>query len=129
MTIIRFSLLVTVFCISFSSCRRFEQEKSRLRELIHFCSTNLYPIERLLISTVCCASAIMLMKILNFLTFIDEIFHQELAQERIFETIRIDSNQLKEKFGQKRISSSGILPKTSSGGLKKCQMQNGVLFG
>jgi hypothetical protein len=64
----------------------------------------------------------------HLLTYIDDIFHQELAQERIFETIRMQTEQMKRVFGVERVSSAGELPENFLRKLEGMTNANGVLF-
>ena len=95
-----------------------------------FVPTNLYPIERLpnyfnrVITLPCYYSD----ENSGMLKYIDDIFHQELTQERIFETIRINTKQMKEYFGTERVSSSGELPESFLRTLEDRTSANGVLF-
>ena len=60
--------------------------------------------------------------------FCDQVFYQELAQERIFEIIQLSTNDLQDLFGYKRLPSTGRLPANF---LKRIEDQtgaNGVLF-
>ena len=125
----RIFFLVLITCIVISSCRRFEQEKVVARAE-PFVPTNLYPIERLpnYFNRVVVLPCYYPDEDSQLLTFVDEIFHQELAQERIFETVRIDSDQLNEKFGKKRVSSTGVLPENFLRRLEEMSDANGVLF-
>ena len=125
----RIFFLVLITCVFISGCRRFEQDKVVARAE-PFVPTNLYPIERLpnYFNRVVVLPCYYPDEDSQLLTFVDEIFHQELAQERIFETVRIDSDQLNEKFGKKRVSSTGVLPENFLRRLEEMSDANGVLF-
>ncbi len=115
--------------LAFSSCRKFEQEKV-LARAEPFAPTNLYPVERLptyfnRVVVLPCYHADPDSPLLDY---IDNVFHQELAQERIFETIRISTNQMRKLFGLERISSSSDLPENFLRTLEEQTGANGVLF-
>ena len=94
---IRYSLFTLLISTSFTSCRKFEQEKVVARAE-PFVPTNLYPIERLpnYFNRVITLPCYYPDENSGMLKYIDDIFHQELTQERIFETIRINPKQMKE---------------------------------
>lgn len=122
--------LFTVFVITgFSSCRKFEQEKVVARAE-PFVPTNLYPIERLpdYFNRVVVLPGYYADEDSHLLKYIDDIFHQELAQERIFETIRYGTKKMKTIFGVERVSSSGELPENFLRRLEEMTNANGVLF-
>tara|TARA_B100000212_G_scaffold342288_1_gene328651 strand:+ start:3033 stop:3686 length:654 start_codon:yes stop_codon:yes gene_type:complete len=115
--------------LAFSSCRKFEQEKV-LARAEPFAPTNLYPVERLptyfnRVVVLPCYHADPDSPLLDY---IDNVFHQELAQERIFETIRMSTNQMRKLFGLERISSSSDLPENFLRTLEEQTGANGVLF-
>jgi len=124
--------IISLFLIGLSfmgGCRKFKEEKV-ISRAEPFVPTNLYPIERLpayfnRVAVLPCyypdpASPV--------LEFVDEIFHQELAQERIFETIRLSTDEMKKLFGQRRISSNSNLPENFLTTIEEYTAANGVLF-
>ncbi|SVD29572.1 uncharacterized protein METZ01_LOCUS382426, partial [marine metagenome] len=62
------------------------------------------------------------------LRYVDDVFHQELAKQRLFETVRLSPERMKELFGQRRISSSEQLPDTFLIDLERATGANGVLL-
>ena len=54
--------------------------------------------------------------------------HQELAKQRLFEIVRLTPEQMKELFGQRRLSSSGQLPETFLEDIARVTGANGVLL-
>ena len=129
MIILRNYFLCVLFIFGFSSCRKFEQEKVIARAE-PFTPTNLYPIERLpayfnrVVVLPCYYSDLDS----PLLGYVDKIFQQELAQERIFETIPFSTNQMQRLFGIKRVSSSLALPENFLRKLEDVTSANGVLF-
>lgn len=126
---LRYCLLIITFAIGFSGCRKFEQEKVVARAE-PFVPTNLYPVERLpsylnRVVFVPCYHEDNDSPVLNF---IDDVFNQELSQERIFEIIRFSPSQMKKTFGVERVSSSGYLPENFLRKLESLTQSNGVLF-
>ena len=126
---LRYCLLIITFAIGFSGCRKFEQEKVVARAE-PFVPTNLYPVERLpsylnRVVFVPCYHEDNDSPVLNF---IDDVFNQELSQERIFEIIRFSPSQMKKTFGVERVSSSGNLPENFLRKLESLTQSNGVLF-
>ena len=122
-------IILPLLVLVFSSCRKFEQEKV-LARAEPFVPTNLYPVERLptyfnRVAVLPCYHADPDSPLLDY---IDDVFHQELAQERIFETIRISTNQMRKLFGLGRISSSSDLPENFLRTLDEQTGANGVLF-
>jgi hypothetical protein len=122
-------IILPLLVLFFSSCRKFEQEKV-LARAEPFVPTNLYPVERLPIyfnrvAVLPCYHADPDSPLLDY---IDNVFHQELAQERIFETIRIPTDQMQRLFGLGRISSSSDLPENFLRTLDEQTGANGVLF-
>ena len=121
------------FCLSIffalTSCRKFEQEKVVARAE-PFIPSNLYPIERLptyfnRVVVIPCHHEDNDSPILDY---IDDIFQQELAQERIFEIIRFSPSQMKKKFGIERVSSTSPLPENFLRELETLTNSNGILF-
>jgi hypothetical protein len=129
MNTLRYSLLVCLLVTCFSSCRKFEQEKVVARA-VPFVPTNLYPIERLpsYFNRVITLPCYYTDEDSQMLDYIDDIFHQELTQERIFETIRISPRQMKASFGVERVSSLSKLPENFLRQLEDQTKANGVLF-
>lgn len=122
-------IILPLLVLVFSSCRKFEEEKV-LARAEPFVPTNLYPVERLptyfnRVVVLPCYHADPDSPLLDY---IDNVFHQELAQERIFETIRISTNQMQRLFGLRRISSSSDLPENFLRTLDEQTGANGVLF-
>ena len=64
----------------------------------------------------------------SILNFCDEIFFQELAQERIFEIIQLSTNDLQSLVGEKRLSSSSRLPANFLKIIEDFTGANGILF-
>lgn len=126
---LRYCLLIITITIGFSGCRKFEQEKVVARAE-PFVPTNLYPVERLpsyfnRVVFIPCYHEDNDSPVLNF---IDDVFNQELSQERIFEIIRFSPSQMKKTFGIERVSSSGNLPENFLRKLESLTQSNGVLF-
>ena len=122
-------IILPLLVLVFSSCRKFEQEKV-LARAEPFVPTNLYPVERLptyfnRVAVLPCYHADPDSPLLDY---IDKVFHQELAQERIFETIRVSTDQMRRLFGLGRISSSSDLPENFLRTLDEQTGANGVLF-
>ncbi|MFL2938614.1 MAG: hypothetical protein ACJZ7A_05900 [Opitutales bacterium] len=122
-------IILPLLVLVFSSCRKFEQEKV-LARAEPFVPTNLYPVERLptyfnRVVVLPCYHADPDSPLLDY---IDDVFHQELAQERIFETIRISTDQMHRLYGLGRISSSSDLPENFLRTLDEQTGANGVLF-
>ena len=129
MTILRNCIFCLSILLTLSSCRKFEQEKVVARAE-PFIPTNLYPIERLpayfnRVVVIPCHHEDNDSPILDY---IDDIFQQELAQERIFEIIRFSPSQMKKKFGIERVSSTSPLPENFLRELETLTNSNGVLF-
>ena len=122
-------IILPFLVLVFSSCRKLEQEKV-LARAEPFVPSNLYPVERLptyfnRVAILPCYHADPDTPLLDY---IDNVFHQELAQERIFETIRISTDQMRKLFGFGRISSSSDLPENFLRTLDEQTGANGVLF-
>jgi hypothetical protein len=124
--------LVVFFIFAFlfgSGCRRFEQEKI-VAQAEPFVPQNLYPIERLpayfnRVVVLPCYFPDLDSPILDYA---DGIFHQELSQERIFETIQLSQDQMKKHFGVERVASNLPLPENFLRRLEALTSANGVLF-
>ena len=119
--------LCSIFLLS--SCRQFEQEKV-VREAEPFYPTNLYPAERLPanFSRVAVLPCYFADEDSPLLDYVDEVFHQELSKQRLFETVRVSPEQMKALFGKKRVSSSGQLPETLLADIETATGANGILF-
>ncbi len=125
-TLTTFVLLAIVFG---TGCRRFEEEKI-VAQAEPFVPSNLYPIERLpeYFNRVVVLPCYHADPDSPLLAYADEIFHQELSQERIFETIRMSHYQMKTHFGVERVDSSKPLPENFLRRLEELTAANGVLF-
>ena len=121
--------LVLLAFLFVTGCRRFEEEKI-VAQAEPFAPTNLYPIERLpeYYNRVVVLPCYYHDQDSQLLGYVDEIFHQELSQERIFETIRLSNYQMKEHFGIERVDSSKPLPENFLRKLEELTAANGVLF-
>jgi hypothetical protein len=117
-------------CLVFStSCRKSEQEKA-LAEAQPYTVANLYPIERLPVyfNRVVVMPVHLESSSQNISGFVDDIINQELAQARLFETVRFSTQSCKNYFGKERINSSDSLPENFLEILKSQTQANGVLF-
>lgn len=123
---INFSLLLILFT---SGCRRFEQEKV-IAKADAFVPQNLYPIERLPPNFNKVAILPCYFNDLDspLLDFIDEILVQELAQERVFETISLTEHDMMQNFKELRFSSTNRLPENFLNQIEFLTKANGVLF-
>ncbi len=112
-----------------TSCRRFEQEKV-VREAEPFYPTNLYPTERLPanFSRVAVLPCYFSDENSPLLDYIDEVFHQELSKQRLFETVRVSPQQMKTLFGKSRMSSFDELPETFLADIGAATGANGILL-
>ena len=121
-------LFVVLFSVTFG-CRRFEEEKI-VAKAEPFIPKNLYPIERLpaYFNRVVVLPCYYADEDSPVLDYVDEVFHQELSQERIFETLRLSSGQMKEQFGVERVASNLPLPENFLRRLEDLTGANGVLF-
>ena len=92
-------LFVVLFSVTFG-CRRFEEEKI-VAKAEPFIPKNLYPIERLpaYFNRVVVLPCYYADEDSPVLDYVDEVFHQELSQERIFETLRLSSGHKLEERG------------------------------
>ena len=121
-----FSLVCVIFTVG---CRKSKQEKA-LAEAQPYTVTNLYPIERLPVYF----NRVVVMPVhlegssQNISGFVDDIVNQELAQARLFETVRFSTQSCKSYFGKDRINSSDSLPDNFLEILKSRTQANGVLF-
>lgn len=124
--LVAFVLLAVLFS---TGCRRFEEEKI-VAQAKPFAPSNLYPIERLpeYFNRVIVLPCYYADQDSPLLDYVDEIFHQELSQERIFETVRFSAYQMKEHFGIERVDSSKPLPENFLRRLEELTDANGVLF-
>ena len=125
-------LLITslIFISLFSfSCRKFKEEKV-IAKAEPFRPTNIYPVERLPLNF----TRVALLPCFHedpdsaVLSFCDEIFLQELSQERIFEIVRIKPNELKSLTGFSRVSSTDDLPANFLRIIENRTGARGVLF-
>ena len=98
-----FPILLTL-CF-FLGCRKFEQEKI-VANAVPYTASNLYPIERLpsYFNRVAVLPVYHQDPDSTLLSFVDEIFQQELLQERIFEVIPISRETMKIQFGKEMVS-------------------------
>ncbi|MEC8655894.1 MAG: hypothetical protein VXX28_08225 [Verrucomicrobiota bacterium] len=124
-----FPLFLSFLALVFCSCRKFEQEKVVARAE-PFAPTNLYPVERLpsYFNRVVVLPCYHADPDTPLLDYVDDVFHQELAQERIFETIRFSTADMRRLFGSSRVSSSSDLPENFLRTLDEQTGANGVLF-
>ena len=125
--ILFFSILCTF--ITFSGCRKFKQEKI-VANAEPYRVTNLYPIERLpsYFNRVVVLPVFTRDEDSPLLAFADEVFRQEIIQQKIFETIHLSPSQMQSIFGQKRVSSVDPLPNNFLSRLELEAQANGVLF-
>ena len=125
----RFLLPVILLSLVFSSCRKFEQEKV-VAKADPFVPKNLYPTERLppYLNRVVVLPCYYPDQDSTLLDFVDEVFQQELAQERIFETVMMDESYMRRTFGAHRLSSSSRLPENFLKTLEDKTAANAVLF-
>lgn len=124
-----FTYFLLTSILILSSCRKFKEEEV-VAKAEPFKPTNIYPVERLPLHF----TRVVLLPCFHpdsdstILKFCDQVFYQELAQERIFEIIQLSTNDLQDLFGYKRLPSTGRLPANF---LKRIEDQtgaNGVLF-
>ena len=112
-----------------SSCRKFKEEEVIVKAE-PFQPTNIYPIERLPLHF----NRVVLLPCSypdpdnSILKFCDQIFYQELSQERIFEIIHLSSEELRSMVGHKRVSSTQRLPANFLKILEDYTSANGVMF-
>lgn len=111
------------------SCRKFEQEKIT-REHEAFTPTNLYPTERLpaYLTRVAVLPCYYSDQDSSLLGYADEIFHQELAKQRLFETVIVSPAKLKALFGISRLYSADELPENFLSTVASATGAGGVLF-
>jgi hypothetical protein len=125
----RLFILLLTFTLIATSCRKFEEEKvvSRAEP---FVPKNLYPIERLpaYVNRVAVMPCYYPDPDSTLLRFADDIFNQELSQERIFETVRIEPSYLEQAYGEGRMSSSSALPEGFLKAIEVKTMANAILF-
>ena len=122
-------LLISIFLVVGSSCRKFKEEKVIARAEV-FQPTNIYPVERLpqyfnRVALLPCYHPDSASSILHFC---DQVFHQELSQERIFEIIQLSPKELKSLTGYERIASSRKLPSNFLNIIEEYTSADGVLF-
>ena len=121
--------LLSFFVLSMVSCRKFKQD-AVVSKAEPFVPQNLYPIERLpsYFSRVAVLPCFYPDFNSPLLDFADNVFNQELSQERIFETVRLSPAYMKSTFGEVRISSSSRLPENFLSTIEAETGANGVLF-
>ena len=113
----------------FGGCGKSAHDKA-IAEAVPFSVTNLYPIERLplyfnrVVVMPCSYEG----NAPNILEFADDLVNQELAQARLFETVRLSTHDCKRLFGKERLSSADSLPDNFFELLKSETQANGVLF-
>lgn len=124
-----FFFIFLAFLIFSSSCRKSKQEKA-LAEAQPYTVTNLYPIERLPVyfNRVVVMPVHLGKSSQSISQFADDVLNQELAQARLFETVRLSTQSCKSYFGKERINSSDSLPDNFLEILKAQTQANGVLF-
>jgi len=125
-----FTYLALAVFISLSfSCRKFKEEKI-VAKAEPFTPTNIYPVERLPLHF----TRVALLPCFHedpdspVLEFCDQIFHQELSQERIFEIVKLSPEDLKNIFGTRRVSSTRNLPANFLKIIESQTGANGVMF-
>ena len=122
------AILIPLIFIS-SSCRKFKEEKV-VAKAEPFIPTNIYPVERLPLHF----TRVVLLPCYHhdpdatILKFCDQVFYQELAQERIFEIIQLSTDDLYNIFGYKRLPSTGKLPANFLKIIENYTGANGILF-
>jgi hypothetical protein len=126
----KFLIASLFFTLLFSmSCRKFKEEKV-IAKAEPFRPTNIYPVERLPLNF----TRVALLPCFHedpdspILSFCDQIFLQELSQERIFEIVRIKPDELKSLIGVSRVSSSNNLPANFLKIIESRTSARGVLF-
>ena len=120
---------VALVLILFCGCGRFDRT-SQTVQVVPFEVTNLYPIERLPVyfNRVIVMPCHLAGNSENISEFADDIINQELAQARLFETVRFSTQSCKAFFGKERINSSDSLPDNFLDTLRSQTQANGVLF-
>lgn len=113
----------------FGSCRRFEQEKI-IREHEPFTPSNLYPTERLpaYLTRIAVLPCHYSDQDSALLQYADETFQQELAGQRLFETVVVTPAKMKALFGTSRVYSAEELPENFLPTIAAATGANGVLF-
>jgi hypothetical protein len=119
------SILITIS----SSCRKFKEEKV-VAKAESFKPTNIYPVDRLPqhFNRVALLPCYHPDSANSILSFCDQVFHQELSQERIFEIIQLSPEELKTITGHERVASSRNLPSNFLKIIEEYTAANGVLF-
>ena len=122
-------LAISILLVIGSSCRKFKEEKV-VAKAEAFKPTNIYPVDRLplhfnRVALLPCFHPDSANSILNFC---DQVFHQELSQQRIFEIIQLSPKELKSITGHERIASSRNLPSNFLKIIEEYTSANGVLF-
>ena len=112
-----------------SGCGKTAQEKA-ISEAVPFTVTNLYPIERLPVyfNRVVVMPCSYEGSARSILDFVDDLVNQELAQARLFETVRLSTGDCRRLFGKERLSSADSLPDNFLSRLISETQANGVLF-
>lgn len=112
-----------------SSCRKFKEDEVVARAE-PFKPTNIYPIERLPqnITRVALLPCFYKDSSSDLLDYCDELFYNELSQERIFEIVQITPKQLKNFIGKERVSSISNLPANFLRKIKAETQSTGILF-
>ncbi len=121
--------LIGLSLLLLGSCRKFEQEKI-IREHEAFTPTNLYPTERLPAYMV--RVAVLPLHYPDpdsaLFEYVDETFHHELAKQRLFETIVVTPEKMKDLFGSSRLHSAAELPENFLSTIASATGANGALF-
>ena len=122
-------LAISILLVIGSSCRKFKEEKV-VAKAEAFKPSNIYPVDRLplhfnRVALLPCFHPDSVNSILNFC---DQVFHQELSQQRIFEIIQLSPKELKSITGHERIASSRNLPSNFLKIIEEYTSANGVLF-
>ena len=120
---------ISLLIVLSTSCRKFKEEKVVARAE-PFQPTNVYPVDRLPLhfNRVVLLPCFHSDSANSLLTFCDQIFLQELSQERIFEVIQLSPAELKVIAGKERVSSSRNLPSNFLKIIEEYTSANGVLF-
>ena len=129
MKIFNYIAFLSTVLILLSGCRRFEQEKI-VAKADPFVPQNLYPVEKL---PPHFNKVVILPSYYNdfdspVLEYIDEIISQELAQERIFETVTFSVEDMLRDFKKERFASTERLPENFLRQIEYTTNANGVLF-
>ena len=123
------SFFLAFFVVSSFSCRKFKEEKI-ITKAKPFSPTNIYPVERLPQHF----TRVVLLPCFHedpdnsILEFSDQIFHRELAQEKIFEIVKLSPYEMVNLFGVRRVSSTASLPANFLKIIENYTGANGVIF-